>query len=93
MVRSFYVRNIYCFNTCSRRNFKLFDNTYPGGKDESDIIEQLALQLEKEKLFHLYLKAIFQCCFAAVQFHQEYLKLLYENSFEILQLISPAESY
>ena len=45
-----------------------------GRKDESDIIDKLALQLEKEKLFHLYLKAIFQCCFAVVQFHQEYLK-------------------
>ena len=36
-----------------------------GRKDESDIIDKLALQLEKEKLFHLYFESyipvLFRC--------------------------------
>ena len=66
-----------------------------GRKDESDIIDKLALQLEKEKLFHLYLKAIFQCCFAAVQFHQEYLKNCFTWKIHLKSFNSslPAESY
>lgn len=62
-----------------------------GRKDESDIIDQLALQLEKEKTISFVLESYISMLFRCRPIPSGVLKkLLYlENSFEILQLIAP----
>ena len=62
-----------------------------GRKDESDIIVQLALELEKGKTISFVLESYIPILFRCRPIPSGVLKkLLYlENSFEILQLISP----
>ena len=62
-----------------------------GRKDESDIIVQLALELKKEKTISFVLESYIPILFRCRPIPSGVLKkLLYlENSFEILQLISP----
>ena len=62
-----------------------------GRKDESDIIVQLALELKKEKTISFVLESYIPILFRCRPVPSGVLKkLLYlENSFEILQLISP----